>query len=230
MWWTLKTHRWGLMVLWSFQFDTNVCPLPSLKFTKTWSINVLKVSFMRAWIQLVDVCGCSKNDACKCHMCLTWGVATAGGAGAAAAVLQPRAVGEGVSLVWRPGRRQTLLGTDTEERLLDTRLSAVRMRLGLGECAHHAGVIVLCGLRLVLLHHTGQAAVIGGGAGEVLTFRDGWGPAAEIRTTPWVNTLQHSQTCCCLLLSVRIVQYLHKGSMRDFMQYSSNLTTGHTCS
>lgn len=52
---------------------------------------------------------CSKRDASRCHICLTWGVPTAGGTGAAAAVLQPRAVGEGVSLVWRPGRRQTLL-------------------------------------------------------------------------------------------------------------------------
>ncbi len=35
---------------------------------------------------------------------LTWGVTTAGVTGAADAVLQPGAVGEGVSLVWRPGR------------------------------------------------------------------------------------------------------------------------------
>lgn len=149
MWWTLKTHRWGLMVLWSFQFDTNVCPLPTFKFTKTWSIIVLKVSFVHAWIQLADVCGC--------HICLTWGVTTTGGAGAAAAVLQPRAVGEGVSLVWRPRRRQTLLETDTEGWLLDAPFSAWRMRMRLepGECAHHAGVVVLRVLRLVLLHHTG---------------------------------------------------------------------------
>lgn len=102
----------------SVQFDTDVCPLPSFRFTGP------------------------------------WGVTPAGGAGAADAVLQPGAVGQRVSLVRRPGRRQTL----------------------------HACVIVLCGLCLILLHHTGEAASIGGGAGEVLTLRDGRGPATEIRT------------------------------------------------
>lgn len=42
---------------------------------------------------------------------LTWGVTTTGGTGAAHAVLQPGGVGEGVSLVWSPSRRQTLLDT-----------------------------------------------------------------------------------------------------------------------
>lgn len=48
-------------------------------------------------------------------------------------------------------------GECTEEWPRDTRarLSALRMRLEHGECAHHACVVVLCGLRLVLLHHTG---------------------------------------------------------------------------
>lgn len=55
------------------------------------------------------------------------------------------------------------------------------------EYTHHACVIVLRGLCLVLLHHTGEAARVGGGAGEVMTLRDGRGPATEIRTTPWVN-------------------------------------------
>ena len=59
---------------------------------------------------------------------------------------------------------------------------------------HHARVIVLSGLCLVLLHHTGEAASIGGGAGEVVTLGDGLGPATEKRTTPWVITLQHSHT------------------------------------
>lgn len=40
---------------------------------------------------------------------LTWGVTATVGTGGADAVLQPGAVGEGVPLVWRPGRRQTLL-------------------------------------------------------------------------------------------------------------------------
>lgn len=42
---------------------------------------------------------CVKQEGCP-----TWGVTTAGGTGAADAVLQPGAVGEGVPLVWRPGR------------------------------------------------------------------------------------------------------------------------------
>lgn len=104
--------------MWSFQFDTYVCPLPSFRFTRP------------------------------------WGVTATVGTGGADAVLQPGAVGEGVPLVWRPGRRQTL----------------------------HARVVVLCGLCLVVLHHTGKAAGVGGGAGEVLTLGDGWGPATEIRT------------------------------------------------
>lgn len=41
---------------------------------------------------------------------------------------------------------------------------------------HHASVIVLRGLGLVLLHHTGEAAVIGGGAGKVVTLRDRLSP------------------------------------------------------
>lgn len=41
---------------------------------------------------------------------------------------------------------------------------------------HHASVIVLRGLCLVLLHHTGEAAVIGGGAGKVVTLRDRLSP------------------------------------------------------
>lgn len=53
--------------------------------------------------------------------------------------------------------------------------------------AHHACIIVLCGLCFILLHHTGEAASVGGGAGEVVTLGDGWGPATETRTTPWVN-------------------------------------------
>lgn len=106
------------MIEWSFQFDADVCPLPSLRFTGPWR------------------------------------AASAGGAGAAGAVLQPGAVVQRVSLVWRPGRRQTL----------------------------HARVIVLSGLCLVLLHHTGEAASIGGGAGEVVTLGDGLGPATEKRT------------------------------------------------
>lgn len=104
--------------MWSFQFDTDVCPLASFRFTRP------------------------------------WGAAATGGTGAADAVLQPGAVGEGVSLVWRPGRRQTL----------------------------HACVIVLCGLCLIFLHHTGEAAGVGGGAGKVMTLWDGWSPANEIRT------------------------------------------------
>lgn len=48
---------------------------------------------------------------------------------------------------------------------------------------NHAGVVVLCGLCLVLLYHAGEAAGVGGGAGEVMTFRDGRSPATEIRTT-----------------------------------------------
>lgn len=46
--------------------------------------------------------------------CLTRGVATTGVTGAAHAVLQPGAVGEGVSLMWRPSRRQTLLKANTD--------------------------------------------------------------------------------------------------------------------
>lgn len=86
-------------------------------------------------------------------LCLTGGVPTAGGTGGAAAVLQPGAVGEGVTLVWRPGRGQTLL--EGAQRILIPRSRLPAPRLEHGERAHHAGVIVLCGLRLVLLHHTG---------------------------------------------------------------------------
>lgn len=46
----------------------------------------------------------------------------------------------------------------------------------------HACVIVLRGLGFILLNDTGEAAGVGGGAGEVVTLRDGRGPAAEIRT------------------------------------------------
>lgn len=44
---------------------------------------------------------------------LTWGVTTTVGTSSADAVLQPGAVGEGVPLVWSPGRRQTLLERHT---------------------------------------------------------------------------------------------------------------------
>lgn len=127
--WISETHRWGLMVLWSFQFDTNVCPLPTLKFTNTWSIIALKQSFMGGCLWMP----CSRREASKWRTCLTWGVPTAGGAGAAAAVLQPRAVGEGVSLVWRPGRRQTLLeSAQRSERVIRAHVS---QRWGWGRCA-----------------------------------------------------------------------------------------------
>lgn len=128
--------------MWSFQFDTDVCPLPSFRFTRP------------------------------------WGVTTTGGTGAADAVLQPGAVGEGVSLVRRPGRRQTF----------------------------HACIIVLCGLCLILLHHTGKAASVGGGAGEVLTLRDGRGPATEIRTV--LGSCEHLRRA----LIGRVVRF---GVLRD---------------
>lgn len=123
--WVELTVRGGLMIVWAFQFDTHICPLPSFGFARPQG---------------------------------------AAATTAADAVLQQGDEGEGVSLVRRPGRRQTL----------------------------HACVIVLCGL--ILLHNTGKAARVGGGAGEVMTLGDGRGPATEIRTTPWVITLQHSPT------------------------------------
>lgn len=57
-------------------------------------------------MQTVDACGCSVVKRMFPH---AWGVTTTGGTGAAVAVLQPRAVGEGVSLVWCASRRQALL-------------------------------------------------------------------------------------------------------------------------
>lgn len=74
-----------------------------------------------------------------------WRAAPAGVARAAHTVLQPRAVGERISLMWGPSRRQTL----------------------------HPSVVVLCGLGLVLFNYTGEAAGVGRGAGEVMTFSDG---------------------------------------------------------
>lgn len=70
---------------------------------------------------------------------------------------------------------------------------------GTHECTtHQACVIVLCHLCFILLHHTGKAARIGGGAGQVMTLGDGWSPATEIRTTPWIN---HSPAQLRLILS-----------------------------
>lgn len=91
------------MVLWPLQLDTNVRPLPTFKFTNTWR---KMMSFRHTYIQRVDACGCSVVKRVFPH---AWGVTTTGGTGAAVAVLQPRAVGEGVSLVRRAGRRQALL-------------------------------------------------------------------------------------------------------------------------
>lgn len=93
----------------SFQLYTNVCPLYSFNFTRS------------------------------------WGAASTGVASTAHTVLQPRGVGERVSLMRRAGRRQTL----------------------------HSSVIVLCGLRLVLLYNTGKAAGIGGGARQVMALSNG---------------------------------------------------------
>lgn len=59
-------------------------------------------SFRHTYLQTVDACGRSVVK----H---AWRVTATGGAGAAVAVLQPRAAGEGVSLVRRAGRRQALL-------------------------------------------------------------------------------------------------------------------------
>lgn len=42
-------------------------------------------------------------------LCFTWRVTATGVTGAAHTVLQPGAVGEGVTRVWRPSRGQTLL-------------------------------------------------------------------------------------------------------------------------
>lgn len=52
----------------SLQFDSDVCRLPSVRFTGP------------------------------------WGAPAAGGTGAADAILQPSAVGEGIPLVWRSSR------------------------------------------------------------------------------------------------------------------------------
>lgn len=110
----------------------------------------------------------------------------------------------------RPGRRQTLLESvqrrDTSDFKINTYkcLSWFLTSSHSEDSAHHACVVVLCGLCLVLLHHTGEAACIGGGAGEVLTLRDGWGPANEIRTTPWVN---HSPAQPSLISSHRTQLY-----------------------
>lgn len=64
------------------------------------------MSFRQTYIQTVYACGSSVVKSMFPH---AWGVTTTGGTGAAVAVLQPRAVGEGVSLVRRAGRRQALL-------------------------------------------------------------------------------------------------------------------------
>jgi len=48
---------------------------------------------------------------------------------------------------------------------------------------HQPGVVLVLGLVLVLLHHAGEAAGVGGGAGKVLSLGDGRRPATH-RQTP----------------------------------------------
>lgn len=76
---------------------------------------------------------------------------------------------------------------------------------------HHAGVIVLCGLSLILLHYTGKAAGVRGGAGEVMSLSNGWSPATNIRTTLWVNhsTTPHLQYLSCYVFS-RVIQHMRR--------------------
>lgn len=108
---------------------------------------------MHAYIPAVDARG---RSAVKRMFAHAWGVPTTGGTGAAVAVLQPRAVGEGVALVRCAGRRQALL--ESAQRRVTSRDScALTLSVAheAGERAHHARVIVLCGLGLVLLHHAG---------------------------------------------------------------------------
>lgn len=99
-------------------------------------------------------------------LCFTWRVTATGVTGAAHTVLQPGTVGEGVTLVWRPSRGQTLLKENVCMHVRPGQFKTARLtRPACDDSAHHASVVVFRGLCVILLHNTGKAALIGGGAG-----------------------------------------------------------------
>lgn len=69
--------------------------------------------------------------------------------------------------------------------------------------AHHASVVVFRSLCVNLLHNTGKAALIGGGAGQVLFLRNGWGSAIKRRIELWFNHPQaQKKKCVCFFLNL----------------------------